>query len=163
VDDLLGDEPRGDDVAVLAVRLDPVPLRPLDVTLPSEPDTLRLLRDMVKGWLDRAGIPAGDSRDVLLAVWEAAANAIEHAGAGPGATVHVNVDLAGDRIRVEVGDTGRWKEPSHRPDRGLGLRLIEALMTGVEVAYDERGTTVVMERPLTREPARSHGPHAPDD
>jgi anti-sigma regulatory factor (Ser/Thr protein kinase) len=63
--------------------------------------------------------------------------------------------LSGDWIRIGVVDRGRWKEPELREDRGLGLRLIESLMTTVDVERGPNGTRVVMERPLTREPART--------
>ena len=78
-------------------------------------------------------------------------------GCPEGASLRLDAVLAGDRIRVEVADEGRWKEPRPRENRGLGLRLIEALMASVDVDRRESGTRVVMERPLTREPARSHG------
>jgi anti-sigma regulatory factor (Ser/Thr protein kinase) len=60
---------------------------------------------------------------------------------------------------VEVVDHGRWKEPQARENRGLGLRLIEGLMASVDVQRRETGTRIVMERPLSREPALNHGPH----
>ena len=50
-----------------------------------------------------------------------------------------------------------------RDDRGLGLRLIEALMTTVDVERGPDGTRVVMERPLTRERARTHGTSTTDN
>ena len=115
------------------------------------------MRTELERWLAEASVPDHDARDVVLASWEAGANAIEHAQAPDGSSFHFDAVLAGDRIRVEVADEGRWKEPSPRENRGLGLRLIEALMTSVDVDRRESGTRVVMERPLSREPARSHG------
>ena len=104
-----------------------------------------------------------DARDILLATWEAGANAIEHSGATDGAVVEVSAMLSGDRIRIGVADHGRWKEPEIRDDRGLGLRLIEALMTTVDVDRGPDGTRVVMERPLTRERPRTRGPSTADN
>ena len=104
-----------------------------------------------------------DARDILLATWEAGANAIEHSGATDGAVVEVSAMLSGDRIRIGVADHGRWKEPEIRDDRGLGLRLIEALMTTVDVERGPDGTRVVMERPLTRERPRTRGTSTADN
>ncbi|HET9243409.1 MAG TPA: SpoIIE family protein phosphatase [Gaiella sp.] len=159
VGELLGADARHDDVALLAIFLDPALLAPLRVTIPADPDSLPYLRDELIRWLELAAVSGGDARDIVLATWEAGANAIEHADAGQGALVTVDAALSGDRVRVGVVDRGRWKEPSPRQDRGLGLRLIEALMTSVDVQRRPDGTRIVMERPLTREPARSHGAH----
>jgi len=157
VEELLGHGARRDDVALLAIRLNAVPLAPLALTLPADAESLKVMRAELERWLADASVPDHDARDVVLASWEAGANAIEHAEAPEGASFHLDAVLAGDRIRVEVADEGRWKEPSPRENRGLGLRLIEALMTSVDVDRRESGTRVVMERPLSREPARSHG------
>ena len=54
-------------------------------------------------------------------------------------------------------DSGQWKTPEQRPDRGLGLQLIEALMTFVDIDRSATGTKVVMERSLTRESVGGNG------
>jgi anti-sigma regulatory factor (Ser/Thr protein kinase) len=142
---------RGDDVAVLAVKLDKAPLQPLDLILPADPETLPLLRSELERWLELAAIPQTDARDVVLATWEAGTNAIEHAQDTADQLVRVHAELVGDRLHIEVADSGRWKPPEARPDRGLGLQLIEALMTFVDIDRSDTGTKVVMERSLTRE------------
>ena len=157
VGELLGPSARKDDVALLAIRLDAVRLAPLTLSLPADTESLKTMRAELERWLAEASVPDHDARDVILASWEAGANAIEHAEAPEGSSFHLDAVLAGDRIRVEVADEGRWKEPSPSENRGLGLRLIEALMTSVDVDRRESGTRVVMERPLSREPARSVG------
>lgn len=159
VRDILGAGERFDDVAVLAVFVDPTLLAPLDLAIPAEPQSLPYLRTELERWLAGAAVPDVDARDILLATWEAGANAIEHAEAGSGALVRVEVTLSGDRVRIRVADTGRWKEPREREDRGLGLRLIESLMASVDVERGANGTNVVMERPLTRGPALGHAAH----
>lgn len=158
VEELVGSGSRRDDVALLAIRLDDVPQRPLALTLPVDTESLKTMRSELERWLADASVPEQDARDVVLASWEAGANAIEHAGAGAGATFRLDAMLAGDRVRVEVADQGKWKDSRPRENRGLGLRLIEALMATVDVDRADGGTRVVMERPLSREPARSHGP-----
>jgi anti-sigma regulatory factor (Ser/Thr protein kinase) len=144
-----------DDVAVLAFRLDEARLEPLDLTLPAGTESLTSLRGELERWLEQAAIPDFDARDVVLAAWEAAANAIEHAQSPADGLVRVRATLTGDRVRVEVADSGRWKEQQPREDRGLGLRLMCALMT-VDIDRSDEGTRVVMERPLTRERVGGH-------
>jgi GAF domain-containing protein/anti-sigma regulatory factor (Ser/Thr protein kinase) len=157
VEALLGTGTLGDDVAVLAVKLDEALLRPLDLILPAESEALPVLRRELERWLERAAIPQTDARDVVLATWEAGTNAIEHAQDASDQLVRVRAELIGDRLHVEVVDTGRWKTPESRPDRGLGLQLIEALMTFVDIDRSETGTRVVMERSLTRERVGGNG------
>ena len=71
--------------------------------------------------------------------------------------VRVHAELIGDRLHVEVADSGRWRPPEPRPDRGLGIQLIEALMTFVDIRPSDTGTRVVMERSLTRERVGGNG------
>jgi serine phosphatase RsbU (regulator of sigma subunit)/transcriptional regulator with GAF, ATPase, and Fis domain/anti-sigma regulatory factor (Ser/Thr protein kinase) len=157
VDELLGTGPRGDDVAVLAVRLDTVPLDALSLVLPSTQESLVTMRVELQAWLERADIPDRDARDTILAAWEAGANAVEHAGSPEW---RITAELARDRIRLEVADDGHWKEPRRRQERGLGLRLIEGLMTDVRVERSPDGTTVAMERAVMAEAASAGAGHA---
>src|SRR5262249_38976333 len=143
--------PPGADGAVLGVKPAGALLPPLALVPPAEPATLPVLRRELERWLERAAIPQTDARDVVLATWEAGTNAIEHAQDAREQLVRVHAELIGDRLHVEVTDSGRWKPPEARPDRGLGLQLIEALMTFVDIDRSPAGTKVVMERSLTRE------------
>lgn len=151
LDALLGDAARGDDVAVLAVALDRAPLGPFEARLPADRASLRELRESFAGWLDRGGIPENDRRDLILATWEATANAVEHPASPAEPVIDVRASLSGDTVRVEVCDHGSWTEPRGAPDRGLGLHLIQTLMTTMTVRPGPDGTRLVMERVLSRE------------
>jgi len=150
---LVGDASRGDDIAVLVIALDPRPLRALELALPADRSALEGLRHDLRTWLDLAAIPEGDAHDIVLAAWEACANAIEHPQRSKDGMVHLVASLSGDIVRVDVRDSGRWKDAQARPDRGLGLRLMQSLMTTMEIRQTEDGTLVVMERLLSRERA----------
>jgi anti-sigma regulatory factor (Ser/Thr protein kinase) len=163
LDRLIGVAPRSDDVALLAVALESAPLGTFSIRLPSNRDSLIELRDEFAAWLERSGIGEADRRDVMLATWEASANAIEHARDPSPPEIEVEATLNGDRVRVEVSDHGRWTEPRERPERGLGLHLIRALMTGLAVEQGSASTRVVMERMLSRERATEGGLHAVPD
>ena len=51
-------------------------------------------------------------------------------------------------VRVTIEDSGRWAPFADRPGRGLGLRLMEALMTDVRVDSKDGGTRVTVEKRL---------------
>ncbi|HEY2803912.1 MAG TPA: ATP-binding protein, partial [Actinomycetota bacterium] len=86
-------------------------------------------------------VPAVD--DVVLAVSEAAANAMKHAYGPGGGDVDIRGSLDGDAVVVVVRDFGRWRE-EHAGDGGRGLALIEACMTDVEIERGPEGTEVRM-------------------
>ena len=150
LDRLLGDSERGDDIAVITVALDRAPLGAFEARLPADRGSLRGLREAFEGWLDRGGIAEADRRDLILATWEATANAVEHPGNPTEPVIDVRASLAGDTVRVEVSDRGTWTEPRGAPDRGLGMHLIQTLMTNMSVQPGPDGTTLVMERVLSR-------------
>jgi serine phosphatase RsbU (regulator of sigma subunit)/anti-sigma regulatory factor (Ser/Thr protein kinase) len=151
---LVGDEERGDDIALLAVRLLAVAPEPLRLRVPSSPRSLDLVRDAVRMWLSVAPMHRGDANDVVLAVWEACANAIEHALDPREEFVEIRADIRDKHVRIAVEDTGRWTPPSEREDRGLGLQLIHASMASVNVEPGEAGTLVTFEKALAAaEPA----------
>ncbi|MGH3066278.1 MAG: SpoIIE family protein phosphatase [Gaiellaceae bacterium] len=144
---MVGDAPRADDIALLAARLLPVAPQPLELRLPTSLDALSSVRDALRAWTE--GVPLGrsESEGLVLAAWEAAANAIEHAVSPVSGTVVVRATLDSSRIRVTVEDDGRWVSPTDRPGRGLGLQLMRALTSSVEIVpgSDERGTRVTIE------------------
>lgn len=152
---MVGEEERGDDIALLAVRLLAVAPRPLRLRVPSDNDSLDLVRDVMRAWLAGAPIGRSDAHDVVLAVWEACANAIEHAVEPDGEHVDVRADVLDGRVRITVEDTGRWLQPTEREDRGLGLKLIYASMSSVDIGPGKAGTRVTFEKELDRvaEPA----------
>jgi anti-sigma regulatory factor (Ser/Thr protein kinase) len=142
-----------DDVAALAIGLTPVASDGLALKLPAEPPVLSSLRRTLRGWLERLGASELETYDVLVAVTEAAANAVEHAY-GPGdATFEVEAGLGtGDDVWVVVRDQGRWRPPRGH-NRGRGTLLMQELMDHFEVTTGEEGTEVRMTRRLAREGA----------
>ena len=145
---MVGEAERGDDIALLAVRLLAVAPEPLRLRVPSHTGSLDLVRDAVRTWLAGAPLNRGDANDVVLAVWEACANAIEHATDPREEFVEVRAEILDSRVRVTVEDTGHWTPPSEREDRGLGLQLIYASMSAVDVESGEAGTRVTFEKAL---------------
>ena len=144
---LIGDRERPDDIAVLAVRFATSAIDDLRLVLPASQEGLVEMRDGLRSWLSRGNVADEDAAEAVLAVWEACANAVEHAQTPARASFEIaaRLDDAG-RMRVEVRDSGRWKITDGSADRGLGLGLMRSLMDTVHVNPSERGTEVVLER-----------------
>jgi anti-anti-sigma factor len=141
--DLVGGTGGTDDIAVVAVRLLPAPLR---LDLPAEPVRLSQVRRAVQRWASGAALPPDVIEDLLLTLGEATGNAVEHAyrdADAPGrVVVQLHLDHVGDVV-VSVTDTGTWRPPSADPGfRGRGLQIIAALARDVDLSPGPAGTTL---------------------
>ena len=124
---------------------------------------LSAMRAKVRGWLAPLRLPEDVEHDLVLAVSEAASNAVEHAYPpdGPTGRVELAFWLAGGRLHIAVTDFGTWRPPPPEPrGRGFGLPMMRRLVETVTVEHDARGTRVVLEHPL---PRRAHLTPVPDD
>jgi PAS domain S-box-containing protein len=144
-----------DDVAVVAVRLLPAPLR---LDLPAEPERLADVRGAVRRWAAEAGLPEDAVEDLLLAIGEASGNAVEHAYARSDVPGRFTVELeltADGGVAVVVGDSGTWRPPPADPGfRGRGLQMIATLAGDVDLRRGPDGTTLRFAFP----PATTGGP-----
>jgi PAS domain S-box-containing protein len=152
LDAMVGVEGGSDDVALLALRIEPVADR-LMLRLAADPAVLAGVRRRLGRMLDAAGASSREQYEVTLTICEAAANAIEHAYGPADADFELDVRLEHGEVLARVSDSGRWRE--QRPaladgTRGRGLGIIEGLMDEVEVTRSELGTTVRMRRALER-------------
>jgi GAF domain-containing protein/anti-sigma regulatory factor (Ser/Thr protein kinase) len=144
---LIGDGERPDDIAVLAVRFVASVIDELRLVLPATEDGLVVMRNSLRAWLAEGRIGPEETSEALLAVWEAAANAVEHAQAPLEESFRLAARLDdGGRMRIEVRDSGRWKPGEGSEERGLGLGLMRSLMDNVQVCRRDGGTEVVLER-----------------
>jgi serine phosphatase RsbU (regulator of sigma subunit)/anti-sigma regulatory factor (Ser/Thr protein kinase) len=145
--DLLGGAATEDDVALLALRADPV-AGALMVTLPADPAVLAPMRQSLRSWLADVGADQDETYDVLVAATEAAANAVEHAYGPADATFQLDADVdGGGALTLVVRDRGHWRPPRGQ-NRGRGTLLMQALMDDFEVATGESGTVVRMSKRL---------------
>jgi anti-sigma regulatory factor (Ser/Thr protein kinase) len=83
--------------------------------------------------------------DILTAVGEALANAVEHAYEG---VEESEIELfarleSNDTLAVDVFDRGTFISRAPRPNRGFGMRIVEAIAKAVTVDVDN-GTHVRM-------------------
>ncbi|WNV75768.1 SpoIIE family protein phosphatase [Geodermatophilus sp. DSM 44513] len=143
--EVLADASQPDDVALIAARLLP---EPLVARVPADPRRLSGVRRAVTAWAALAGLPAGTTEDLQLALGEALANAVEHAYAASPDDGECRCTVTREPdggVRVEVCDTGAWRPPpADRGHRGRGLEMISALASDVEVDHPpgSAGTTV---------------------
>lgn len=114
--------------------------------VPADALCIGAVRRALAAWLRI--LPFDDARraDVVLAVYEAMANVVDHAyldtdGVG---TMQISATYSVDlgALDVTVADLGRWKLPVHNALRGNGLPLITALSTSSTVDHSGTGTTV---------------------
>src|SRR3954468_14475370 len=90
-----------------------------------------------------------ETYDVLVAVTEAAANAIEHAYGPVDAAFDVEAEADDGEVTVVVRDQGRGRPPRGH-NRGRGTLLMQELMDHFEVNTGEEGTVVRMRRRVAR-------------
>ena len=134
-----------DDVALLAIRLPAGVDERLELELPAEPGSLAVMRRSFQDWMRRLEVEERAGYDLLVALGEAAANAVEHAYGPSEARFRVEAWVEAGDVVVAVRDEGQWR-PARGSHRGRGLAMMRDLMDDVEVESDERGTVVTMRR-----------------
>lgn len=134
----------------------------LVLRLPPDPASASIGRHLCASALAEAGAGPDTIDDVSLAVTEACANVVNHAGPLP--SYELRLDLEPRRCVVTVADRGPGLDPSgvevsltdHGPggdrwsqERGRGVALMRAVMDSVRLSSRPgRGTTVRLEKRL---------------
>jgi PAS domain S-box-containing protein len=139
------DDGADDDVAILAVRFVSSVPGTLRWRRPARASELSGMRRLVGGWLDDADVASEDINLVIVAVNEAATNAIEHAYGRHQGWFEVEGRLRGEDLTVVVRDAGQWR-PKAAGGGGRGLALIGRLMDEFELRRSDQGTEVWMRR-----------------
>lgn len=110
------------------------------------PGPLVEVRHHLEEWVKGTGLPTETVTDVVLATYEALANAAEHAYPSGGGPVDlIAASTVDSRLLVTVRDYGRWRSPCDSGLRGRGLVIIKALAHRAEVRRTPHGTWVHME------------------
>ena len=144
-DALLEGEEQADDVCVLTARRFPVASM-FSHAFRARPSELAPLRQRLGAWLDAQNVDPDAQRSVVLAVSEAAANAVEHGHGSDGlGVVSVMARMDDGRLALSVRDRGGWREPGDPGERGRGLPIIEAIVDEVSIEQTEGGTVVRMQ------------------
>lgn len=135
-----------DDVAVIAVQIQPAP-EVLELELPAVPASQTILRQALVHWLRAQDLEREVATPILIAVSEACANAIEHAYSPGRGLINVHAERAHGSIEVTVSDQGRWRA-GRGENRGRGLQIMQAAMDDLDISSNDDGTEVVMRRTL---------------
>ena len=133
-----------DDVAIVSMQYGIVP-EELHLRLPAEPAVLADVRRVVRRWLRSQALPEQDSREVVLAISEVCANAVEHAYSPAPAEFELTAQRIEDQLEFVIRDQGAWREPRGE-NRGRGLKVVRAAMDDVEVRPSDSGTEVVLRK-----------------
>lgn len=103
------------------------------------------VRQQLHDWLT-LDVPSSVVNDLVLVVYEALANTVEHAyvdhldGTGP---VRLEACRTDGQLLITVSDEGIWRTPTgDDPFRGRGLALMRRLAHEVTVDSDHNGTVV---------------------
>lgn len=114
-------------------------------SFPGTPESVASIRQAVSAVARDCGLSPERVHEVRLAVSEAVSNAIVHAYAGDGGEIIVDARQEAGELVVTVGDRGGGVVP--RPDSpglGLGLPLIVALTSRMEISNQDDGPTEVV-------------------
>jgi serine/threonine-protein kinase RsbW len=150
--DALLDGESQDDVCVLTLYRVPL-VSMFDHSFPASTGELADLRERMRAWLERNGVSEDVERGVVLAVSEAAANAVEHGyGCDGTSLVSVTARHEGADLEITVRDEGEWRESDGSTDRGRGLAIIRAIVDEMWIGRED-GATVMHMRTRTRESA----------
>jgi anti-sigma regulatory factor (Ser/Thr protein kinase) len=133
-----------DDIAIVAVNYGPIPSE-LRLKVEADAKLLSQVRRDLRRWLRSQGVDERETREIVLAVNEASANAIEHAYSPAPATFDLTAARDGDEVIVTVTDSGNWRSPRGQ-NRGRGLGIVEAAMDDLQIDASDAGTVVRMRR-----------------
>jgi len=148
--DLIGVEYPKDDVSLLVVRrTDAETYYPLEIHVPAQPSSLREIRAALRRWLASIDAREEEVHDIVVAVGEATANAVEHAYGAAGGTVVVRAELQSDDVFIRISDMGRWRAP-RGVGRGRGTLIMETTSDEFRIEHRIDGTDVFLRHHLQR-------------
>jgi len=113
---------------------------------PADPRQLTIIRHELAGWLAPLSLSTDEIDGIVLAVDEAAANAVCHAyGPGESGVVELTLWTEGATLCVEIVDHGHWRPPVDKPATGgRGIGLMNAMTDAMLIHFDERGSRVLL-------------------
>jgi anti-sigma regulatory factor (Ser/Thr protein kinase) len=114
-----------------------------DWRLPATESSVTVLRRGLIDFLDGADLSGDERYDLLLAVCEAASNAIEHARLPTEPFFDVLCQIGETRVTVVVRDHGQWSDEPPGADRGRGMAMMW-MLADTRVAPSPQGTTVTI-------------------
>jgi serine/threonine-protein kinase RsbW len=124
------------------------------LSLPRDAASVPLSRQVLDGCLETLGVTDGTRTDIALALSEACANVILHAGSGE--QYGVTAKASDGRCVIEVVNSG--STPPALPaaggpapllaEHGRGLKIMDAVVDNLRLSGNGQGTTVHFEKAL---------------
>jgi serine/threonine-protein kinase RsbW len=125
--------------------------------LPRDVTSVPVSRQVLDGCLGTLGVTPDTRADIALALSEACANVVQHAG--PGEEYQVQVSAGDGRCVIEVVNTGSGAGDTRialngepvppTAEHGRGLKIINAVVDNLQLTGNERnGVTVHFEKKL---------------
>jgi serine/threonine-protein kinase RsbW len=119
------------------------------LSLPRDAASVAVGRQVLSGCLEVLGVAPATRSDIALALGEACANVIQHAG--PGDEYEVRASAINGRCVIEVVNTGSdaasiefdGKPAPLTAERGRGLQIMDALVDGLSLTGDDHKTMTV--------------------
>jgi len=149
VDHLIPPDQLTDDAAIVAMNYGQVSAD-LQLRLPADPGVLAEVRVALRRWLRSQDLAEPEMREIVVAVNEACANAIEHVYPPGPAEFRLTATRSQHELGFTVQGSGSWRGEPGTADRGRGLAIIQAAMDEVTVDRGPTGTLVTMRRRLSR-------------
>lgn len=119
---------------------------PLVIEVQATAADIRDARHEFASWLAVDVCPGELSEDLVLVVYEAMANVVDHAYGARIGDVRLTAHRSHTSVRISVADRGGWVPPAGPACRGHGLTVIRLLMTEVQIVSDGTGTVVHLRR-----------------
>ena len=111
----------------------------------AEPETVTAFRHRAAAFAAEQGADADLVTDVVLAVSEAATNAVKYAyGPEETGSVDLSAAAADGWLTLRISDRGTGFRPGPSGGLGLGLAIIARLCDDLRIVQEGQGTQVVM-------------------
>jgi anti-sigma regulatory factor (Ser/Thr protein kinase) len=128
-----------------------------NVRLPVDAKSVPLARGLLRQALEHLGVVETGIEELVLALTEACANVVQHAGEHDDYQLDVEID--DELCRITVLDNGEGFDPAATPtpssplDGGRGLLLMRALVDRLQFKHTEDGRHgVILEKRLVTSP-----------
>jgi anti-sigma regulatory factor (Ser/Thr protein kinase) len=132
--------------------------------LPTTEHSVTVLRRGLTDFLDGAGLSEDERYDLLLAVCEAASNAIEHARNPAEPFFDVLTQIGEATVTIVVRDFGQWTDEPTGEHRGRGMAMMWMLAESTVVTGPHGTTVTIRSSPRHgRHPVSPHGERATTD
>lgn len=133
--------------------------QPLRRKLPATVENANRLRRELRTWLD-VDVEIDIAEDLVLAVYEALANVVEHAYRERQGPMTMTVRRNAESVVVSVTDRGTWRDGPSGQFRGRGIPLMHKLADETNLDHSSAGTSVRLRVTAAVRSARRDGSSA---